>query len=310
MLRGVVGPWAAAFAEHERFLFGLCYRMTGVAAEAEDLVQETFARALERPPRDREAPLRPWLVRVALNLARDALRARRRRGYVGPWLPSPVAIAEEPEVASAEARYEIMESATFAFLLALEALTASQRAVLLLRDVFDYSVAETSAALELSEANVKTTLHRARAKMERYDRERRPPDAAVRAETEAALVRFFGLLASGDLEAIEATLAADVRSLSDGGGIVRAATRPVTGAKAVAALFAGLMKKSPPPTWFAFGALNGLPALLFQAAPAHPRLASRLVLTAETDAAGALRRLYVVAAPSKLTAVRFGGDVG
>jgi len=78
---------AAAFREHERFLWALCYRMTGSAADADDLVQETFVRALERPPPRTDLPWRPWLTRVAMNLARDALRRRRRRGYVGPWLP-------------------------------------------------------------------------------------------------------------------------------------------------------------------------------------------------------------------------------
>jgi RNA polymerase sigma-70 factor (ECF subfamily) len=77
------------FEAHRRALFGLCYRMTGSAADAEDLVQETFRRALERPPRDLDAPLRPWLVRVATNLAIDALRRREREGYFGPWLPAP-----------------------------------------------------------------------------------------------------------------------------------------------------------------------------------------------------------------------------
>src|SRR5215467_3594464 len=78
------------FAEHKGFLWGLCYRMTGSAADAEDIVQDTFVRALEKPPADMDAPLRPWLVKVALNLSRDQLRRRRRLEYFGPWLPSPV----------------------------------------------------------------------------------------------------------------------------------------------------------------------------------------------------------------------------
>ena len=80
----------ALYEEHRRFLWGLCYRMTGSAADAEDVVQDTFVRAIEHPPRRTEGPLRPWFVKVALNLARDLLRHRRRREYVGPWLPSPL----------------------------------------------------------------------------------------------------------------------------------------------------------------------------------------------------------------------------
>src|SRR5574341_2611195 len=79
-----------AFEAHRPFLWGLCYRLLGCAADADDVVQEAFLRALARPPRRTDMPWRPWLVRVALNLGRDLLRRRRRRRYVGPWLPSPV----------------------------------------------------------------------------------------------------------------------------------------------------------------------------------------------------------------------------
>src|SRR5205085_1091374 len=156
---------ADVFGEHRRFLWGLCYRLTGSAADADDLVQETFVRAIERPPERTDEPWRPWLVRVALNLGRDLLRRRRRRGYVGPWLPSPIETGDEvsppsvePVIApghTMEGRYDLLESVSYAFLVALEALTPLQRAVLLLRDVFDYTVAETVDALGSSEANVK-----------------------------------------------------------------------------------------------------------------------------------------------------------
>ncbi|MEJ7733591.1 MAG: sigma-70 family RNA polymerase sigma factor [Polyangiaceae bacterium] len=81
--------------EHRRFLWGLCYRMSGSAADADDLVQDTLLRAMERPPERGDEPMRPWLTRVAMNLCRDHLRRRKRRGYVGPWLPSPVELAED-----------------------------------------------------------------------------------------------------------------------------------------------------------------------------------------------------------------------
>src|SRR5690606_20054775 len=108
---------------HRKAVFGLCYRMTGSAADAEDLVQETWCRALERPPADRDAPLRPWLFTVATNLCVDALRKRKRERYFGPWLPSPVESERLDDVEpSPEARYTALESASAAFLLALEAL--------------------------------------------------------------------------------------------------------------------------------------------------------------------------------------------
>src|SRR5262249_59509545 len=124
-----------AFRANERFLWGLCYRMTGCAADADDLVQDTFVRVLARPPR-MDDPLRPWLVRVAMNLGRDLLRRRRRRPYVGPWLPSPIETGDEESPPSfeptleggltTEGRYDLLESVSFAFLVALEALTPQQ----------------------------------------------------------------------------------------------------------------------------------------------------------------------------------------
>src|SRR3954470_5840996 len=156
------------YEANRRLLWGLVYRMTGDAAEADDVVQETFVRALASPPRDTSEPWRPWLVRVAMNIARDRLR-RRPRGYPGPWLPTPIADdgslgeGQSSSEASPATRYDVVESVTFAFLVALEALTPAQRAVLLLRDVVDYSTSETAAALGMTEANVKVSLHRARA---------------------------------------------------------------------------------------------------------------------------------------------------
>jgi RNA polymerase sigma-70 factor (ECF subfamily) len=114
-----LGPQVAdAFRANERHLWGLCYRMTGSAADADDLVQETFTRALARPPAKRDDPWRPWLVRVAMNLAHDTLRRRRRRRYVGPWLPSPVEAdddeppAYEPMVVASDGRPLTPKNAT------------------------------------------------------------------------------------------------------------------------------------------------------------------------------------------------------
>ena len=117
---------ARTFDEHRKFLWGICYRMTGSAADAEDIVQDTFVKALEKPPADLEAPLRPWLVKIALNLSRDQLRRRRRREYFGPWLPAPINTEgdtplefDEPSAneISAMAEYDLRESVTIAFLL-------------------------------------------------------------------------------------------------------------------------------------------------------------------------------------------------
>ena len=129
----------------------MSYRLTGSVEDAEEIVQDTFTRAIERPPPRTDKPWRPWLVRVAVNLSLDALRRRKRRRYPGPWLPVPLSESEALEplqrrvaepAEGPEARYALRESATFAFLAALEALSPRQRAVLLLAEVFEYSARE------------------------------------------------------------------------------------------------------------------------------------------------------------------------
>jgi RNA polymerase sigma-70 factor (ECF subfamily) len=231
---------------------------------------------------------------------------------VGPWLPTPVetpdagasgdreGVADEP---GAEARYDLRESASYAFLLALEALTAQQRAVLLLRDVLDYSVRETADALALTEGNVKTTHHRARHAMHAYDTDRRPPTRTLSDATRAALERFVGALMTGDAAAAEACLADDVRLMSDGGGEYNAALRPVLGPDRVTRFFMGLQKKIPPVGRFVVRELNGLPALVAEYDAAKPGWGPRFVLRCEVDTAGAIREVHIVVASAKLRAI-------
>ena len=299
---------ARELEEHRGFLWALCYRLSGCAADADDLVQETFVRALTHPPARTDEPWRPWLVRVAVNLGRDLLRRRKRRGYVGPWLPAPVETDAEllglpaPRATEPAARYDALESVSLAFLLALEVLTPRQRAVLLLRDVFDYTVRETAFALGQSEANVKTTHSRARRRMKDYAAERDPPTHAVQARTQAALYRFLMALQAGDVSAVEALLADDVRALTDGGGEFHAARRPVIGRDHVARLYLGLARFAPARVEIRI--LNGLPAVVMDLGRIGPGWAPRAVMQCETDARGLIRRIYSVTASRKMTAVR------
>ncbi|HYP27043.1 MAG TPA: sigma-70 family RNA polymerase sigma factor [Blastocatellia bacterium] len=303
---------AKAYEDDRRLLWGLCYRMTGNASDAEDLVQETFVRALEKPPRRLDEPLRPWLVRVAMNLSRDHLRRRKVRGYAGEWLPSPVSTGEEslasyeppaPSSDSPATRYDMVESVSFAFLLALEALTPSQRAVLILRDVFDYSTQETAEALGVSEASVKVMLHRARRRMRDYEGARIAPVASAGAGTRRAIDQFLYCLRTGDSEALERLLAEDVVSLSDGGGEVAAAMRPVRGRGKVMRLIKGLAKKGEGRSRISFRTLNGLPALVVETGLAQAGFASRFTLHFDVDRDGRIRGLFTVLAPRKLSAL-------
>jgi len=304
---------AEALEMDRRLLWGVCYRMTGNAADADDLVQETFVRALTHPPARSEQPVRPWLIRVAMNLSLDLLRKRRRRGYVGEWLPSPVPTESEDNPASFDprapsedspaARYEMLESVSFAFLLALEALTPLQRAVLLLRDVFDYSTDETAEALDISVPNVKVTLLRARRRMQDYDKHREALTPERRDATRRALEQFLLCINNGDVRGLEQLLTEDIISISDGGGKVNAALNPIKGRANLLRLIAGLSTKLRSAPRASLRNFNGLSAILFEDVDSQSTAATRYTVHVEVDRDGKIRKLDTVLAPDKLSAV-------
>lgn len=301
------GDVADVFAQHRRFLWGLAYRLTGNAADADDVVQETFVRALGRPPADRARPWRPWLVRVALNLGRDLLRRRRRRGYEGPWLPSPLEAeppSHEPVDLSGDpaARYDLVESVSFAFLLALEALSPLQRATLLLRDVFDYSAREAARALGISEANARAVHMRARRALAAYEAARRPLTAARQAAEREALQRFLAAVAAGDVAGVESMLAEDVRAVSDAAGEFHSNRVTVRGRRKVAALMVGVARGLGAMRLAQVRLLNGLPAFVGETR-ARPGFAPRWVLQLELDGQGRILAVHIVLATRKLTGV-------
>jgi RNA polymerase sigma-70 factor (ECF subfamily) len=304
---------AQTFDEHKRLLWGMCYRMTGSAADADDIVQDTFVRALEKPPADMEAPLRPWLVKVAMNLSRDQLRRRRRQDYFGPWLPSPVltegddgfvldyrAVTES----SPMTRYDLIESVSMAFLLALEALSPAQRAVLILRDVFDYSTKETAEALEMSEANIKVTLLRARRTMDSYDQNRVSNFSKRAGELRDILQRFLSLLNAGDVQGLKKMLAADVVLISDGGGEVNALAEPMYGREKVLRLIEKLYEANRDVTSTSFRNVNGEPTMLIDRSRVRPGHASFFTMHCELDERSQIRRFNFVFAPSKLATLK------
>jgi len=306
------------FHEHRSFLWGLSYRITGSAADADDIVQETFVRAHQHAPAHLDDPRR-WLMRVAVNAGRDVLRRRKRRAYIGPWLPTPIETGDdappsfEPAVEgqTLEGRYDLMESVSLAFLQALEVLTPTQRAVLILRDVFDYSAAEAATALDISDGNVRIIHHRARRAMESYDRHRALPTADNREQTSQALQRFLSLLGSGDVHGIERMLAADVTAVTDGGGEFSAILKPISGVERVAQFFARLAASRTNTLNVAFRAINEFPALIIEfeaTAEAEARRAlhrrpPRIVISVDLNDAGLITMVRVFASPSKLKTV-------
>ena len=190
---------------------------------------------------------------------------------------------------------------SFAFLLALEALTPGQRAVLLLRDVFDYSVRETADALGMSEPAVKTSHHRARRAMADYDQARSVPTPDRQAQNGDVLWRFMSALQADDLPALEALLAEGVRSVSEGGEYA-AAHNFVAGRGRVLRLIRGLMRHFRSGS-FAVRMCNGFPAVLIDFERRGPRYAPRGVLRVDLDADGRIAAIHTVLASRKLTAV-------
>lgn len=310
--------YADAFRDHERFLWGLCYRLTGCAADADDLLQETFVRAMERPPARTDEPWRPWLVHVAMNLGRDLLRRRKRRAYIGPWLPSPIDTGDEESPAAyeptldgqttTEGRYDLLESVSYAFLLALEALTPQQRAVLLLRDVFDYSVRDTADALGLSEPNVKTTHHRARAAMRDYHRNRCVPTRTLQERTREALGKFMASMAGGDMRAMESLLADSVRAVNDGAGEFHAARKIIFGPARVARFHFNIGYRRIGGARFVVRMINGLPAIVGEFTDGRRGEPPRVVMQCEVGPDGRITQLLSVVASRKLTAIDFTFD--
>jgi RNA polymerase sigma-70 factor (ECF subfamily) len=300
------------FILHRDFLWGLCYRMTGSAADADDLVQDTFERAARHAPPDTETSLRAWLSRVALNLSCDQLRRRKLQPYRGTWLPEPVPTdqlrANAPDSTRADARYELLESATLAFLCALEALSPKQRAVLLLRDVFDYSVRETAAALAQSEANVKTSLHRARHAMQAYDQQRCVPTPALHERTLRTLQRFLLALSTDNVRSIEALLREDVVAYNDAGDDYVAARKPVIGRQKVALFhrkITTLADFANKPARMGIADINGLPTLVSEYEPGRADFAPRQLLSIVVDADGCIQQVHGVLARNKLQRIAF-----
>ncbi|MBK9646595.1 MAG: sigma-70 family RNA polymerase sigma factor [Deltaproteobacteria bacterium] len=229
---------------HRRLLRALVWRVTGVAADADEIVQETYLRALTAPPPDLSRSLRPWLMRVAMNLARDRLRARRRRERYASWLPGPLV----EEVATPDALVARAEGANMAWMRAAEALTPGQRAVLVLREVLELDVGETARALQMSPERVRVTHHRARQAL--LGAEARLPGAAhgpvQREQAEALLMRLLQAVGAGDGAEVRALLHEDVVMITDGGRRFRAAGVPVVGADKVTAVQLYFVAHSPP----------------------------------------------------------------
>lgn len=245
------------FDSHRPLLFSIAYRMLGSVMDAEDVVQEAFVRwrrASETEVRSPKAYLSAVVTRLCIDQLRSA-RARREE-YVGPWLPEPLAAAPGDETGPEAALLD--ESLSMAFLVLLESLTPTERAVFLLREVFDYDYPEISRLVGKSEANCRQISRRARqAVAARRPRFERSPE-----QEERLTQRFVEACTSGDLEGLLSLLSEDVTLWSDGGGRVRAALNPIHGADRVARFLVGILRDVPAGFAVRLARVNGGPGVL------------------------------------------------
>jgi len=218
------------FVSHRGLLFTVAYEMLGSAVDAEDVVQETWLRWANVDHAEVRDP-RAYLVRMVTRQALNRLRAvsRRREDYVGEWLPEP--LLTSPDVAEDA---ELAVNVSIAMLTVLETLGPAERAVFVLHEVFETPYDEVAAVVGKTPAAVRQIAHRAR----QHVAARRPRMQVDRAQQEATLEKFMAAITSGDVQALLEVLAPDVVLIADGGGLVAAARRPLTGAETVVAFLA------------------------------------------------------------------------
>ncbi|MFC9942525.1 RNA polymerase sigma-70 factor [Streptomyces pratensis] len=282
-------PATETFVAHRNLLFTVAYEMLGSAADAEDVLQETWLRWAGvdlGTVRDRRA----YLVRITTRQALSRLRTlgRRKESYVGTWLPEPLLTA--PDVAE---DVELADSVSMAMLLVMETLTPSERAVFVLREVFDLEYEEIADAVGKSQAAVRQIAHRARA----HVAARRPRGSISPNETREALDAFGRAVETGDLQGLLDILAPDAVLLGDGGGVKQAVPRPIVGADKVARLL--------------IGGLGRVTALSMRPAEVNAGPALIIRLDGEIDTVVAVRidhglitGLYAVRNPEKLSYMR------
>ena len=272
-----------AFVTHRNLLFTVAYEMLGSAADAEDVLQETWLR-WANVDLDVVRDQRAYLVRITTRQSLIRLRTlrRRRESYVGPWLPEP--LLTTPDVAE---DVELADSVSMAMLLVLETLTPTERAVYVLREVFGLDYDEIAGAVDKNPPAVRQIAHRART----HVAARRPRGTVSAAETRDALEAFRQAVETGDLQRLLDILAPDVVALTDGGGVRQAALEPIVGAHTVA----GVLGRVAATASLQSAQVNGHPALIVRLDGAIDT-----VLAVHIEG-GLIAGLYAVRNPEKLS---------
>ncbi|MFD9894504.1 RNA polymerase sigma-70 factor [Amycolatopsis sp. NPDC059027] len=276
------------FDQLRPLLFTIAYEILGSAADAEDVVQDSYLRWCDVDS-DEVTHLRAYLVQIVTRQALNRLRTvrRRREDYVGTWLPEPIRTDHD-------ASHDLLlaESVSMAMLLVLETLGPTERAVFVLSEVFGHSLVEIADMIGKSDTAVRQIAHRAREHVHARRRRFQPDDET----SQAVIGRFLAAARTGDVQTLMDVLAPDVVQISDGGGRVTAARRPISGAAPVARYLVGLARNSMADMDIEFGSFNALPAVLFRSG-ADGRLDSVLMVELTGDR---ITGLYAVRNPDKL----------
>ncbi|EMY34445.1 putative sigma factor [Arthrobacter crystallopoietes BAB-32] len=287
---------ADAFEEHRTLLFTIAYEITGTATDAEDVVQDSYLKWAQVRDDDVQNP-RAYLASVVTRTALNSLRSaqRRREDYVGPWLPEPILTG--PDVAEDAV---LGEALSMAMLVVLESLTPDERAVFVLREVFDFPYTDIADATGKSTAAVRQLAHRAK----EHVRDRQPRFDVDAAQQRQVANRFISATLGGDLQSLMDLLAPGAVLISDGGGKVSAARRPVQGAERVARFLLGLQSKPLPDMRVESCSLNNMPGLLIFSGP---RLDVAAMIHVD---GGKVTGVYLVRNPDKLENLAAGAPAG
>ncbi len=290
------------FEDYRSLLFAMAYRMLGSAMEAEDIVQEAYLRYRATPPESIRA-LKSYLTTIVHHLCLDQLKSAQsqREHYVGPWLPEPIMTGEGAALLSPLRQITDRESISMAFLVLLESLSPLERAVFLLREVFDYEYTEIAQVTGRDEAACRQLFSRAK----KHIKENRPRFPAT-PEVHAEMVgRFVEAWTAGDVDGLMGLLGEEVTAWSDSGGKVAGAARqPIHGRATVARGFISLLARAPAGTTLEVAEANGQPALLVRV-----RGQVFSVLTLEV-ADGLIQAVRNVANPDKLAHLKLPPSTG
>ena len=289
MAEGTRTGRAKDFDRHRPLLFSIAYRMLGSVMDAEDIVQEAYLRWQGVSGEEIRSP-KSYLSVIVTRLSIDRLRREkaRREEYVGPWLPEPLATEAGSDIADAAV---LDETLSMAFLVLLESLTPVERAVFLLREIFDYGYAEIASLVGKSEANCRQIAQRARKSIAA----RRPRFESSPEQEERLMGSFLEACRSGDMEGLVSLLSEDVTLWSDGGGKTRAALRPIHGADKVARFLSGILRKAPPGLVVRRAPINGRPGLIGYFEDGRPQSVATFDV-----AEGTIRAIRLVVNPEKL----------